>query len=491
MPVEPTTTALLLAAAGTLMLASVLFSRASGRVGIPVALLFLGIGVVAGKEGLFGISFTNYSFAFRLGVVSLVLILFDGGINTPIAAVQRVWKPSLLLATLGVAGTASLVALGAHVLGFPWEESFLVGAVVSSTDAAAVFSVLRGSGIHLKKRVGATLELESGLNDPMAVILTVTTTEALRSHEPLGAGLLAEVVLQLAIGASCGVALGFAGRWILRHVRLPASGLYAVFTVALAFLAFGLPTLFSGSGFLAVYVGAVVLGNSPLPYRSGLLRVHDALAWLAQVAMFLLLGLLVVPSRLIEVAKPGLELGIFLAFVARPLVVLPLLLPFRYSIREMIYVGWVGLRGAVPIVLATFPVLARAHDSERLFNLVFFVVVANAIIPGATVRWVTRHLGLEAAEPPPPTAMLEISSTQVLQGEVLSFYVDSASAVAGSPISELPFPEGAAVMLVVRGSELVPAKGATRLVPGDHVYVFCRPDDRPFVQLMFGRSEES
>ncbi|MGH7663040.1 MAG: potassium/proton antiporter [Gemmatimonadaceae bacterium] len=488
---EPLATALLLATFGLLLGVSIIFSRASERFAVPVALVFLVIGMLAGSEGIGGIDFEDYGAAFRLGTVALVLILFDGGLNTSLAAVRETIRPAGLLATVGVIATAAIVAAGAHMLGFPWPQAFLLGAIVSSTDAAAVFSVLRGSGLHLKRRVGTTLEVESGLNDPMAVILTMALTgELLAPGSNLGWSLAVNVALQLGIGAVLGVALGLGGRALLTRIRLPAGGLYPAMTLGLAFLSFGVPTIFFGSGFLAVYLAAVVLGNGALPYRPGLLRVHDALAWLSQIAMFLVLGLLVFPSRLIDAAWVGLGLALLLAFVARPLVVALCLGPFGYDRRQVAYVGWVGLRGAVPIILAMFPVLAGAAGAERIFDVVFFIVVVNALVPGATVPWVTRRLGLQSADVPQPPAVLEIESRQALEGELMSFYIDPVLAVARVPLADLPFPEGAAATLVIRGQKLIAPRGNTTLEPGDHVYVFARPEDRAFLLLMFGRPEE-
>jgi cell volume regulation protein A len=488
---EPLPTAFLLVVAGVLMLVSVLLSRASGRSGLPVALLFLGIGMAAGAGGPGGIVFNDYGSAFRLGTVALVLILFDGGLNTPLTAVRAAIRPASLLATLGVVATAAFMGLAAHLLfDFPWPVAMLLGAIVSSTDAAAVFAVLRGSGLHLKRRVGTTLELESGLNDPMAVILTVALTQNLVRGEPLGWELLLRAIVEMAVGGGMGLGLGWAGRLLIKRLRLRVAGLYPVMTLALAFLAFGLPTLFHGSGFLAVYAVGVLLGNETLRYRTGLLRVHDALAWLSQVAMFLVLGLLVFPSQLIGVAGVGLGLSLFLAFVARPLAVVLCLLPFRFPVGEIVYTGWVGLRGAVPIILATYPVLAGAPGAHDLFNVVFFIVVVNGFIPGMTVPWVTRKLGLAANVPEPPPAVLEIASTQLLNGELSAFYIDTASASAGARISELPFPPESAAMLIVRGLELLAPKGDTVLQAGDHVYVFSRTEDLPFLRLMFGQRED-
>jgi cell volume regulation protein A len=488
---EPLPTAFLLTLCGVLLALSVLFSRASGRFGIPVALLFLGVGMAAGSDGPGGIEFSDYGLAFRLGTVALVLILFDGGLNTPLSSIRTAIRPAAVLATVGVVMTAAVAGLAAHLLfDFAWQQALLLGAIVSSTDAAAVFSVLRGSGLQLKRRVGTTLELESGLNDPMAVILTTAMTLSLASGSEPGWELVWGAVVQMGVGASLGLGLGWAGRLLLKRLRLRAAGLYPVMTLALAMLAFGVPTLLHGSGFLAVYIVGIALGNEAIRYRTGLLRVHDALAWLSQVGMFLVLGLLVFPGALLEVAWEGLGMGLVLAFVARPLAVLLCLLPFRFPPREILYTGWVGLRGAVPIILATFPVLSDAPGAREIFNIVFFIVVVNGLVPGATVPWVTRKLGLAANVPEPPPAVLEIASTQLLNGELSAFYIGSASAVAGERISDLPFPPGSAAMLLVRGQELVAPRGDTVFQTGDHVYVFCHSEDLPLLRLLFGQQED-
>jgi cell volume regulation protein A len=489
---EPFATALLLTTFGLLLGVSILFSRASSRFGIPIALVFLGIGILAGSEGIGGIPFEDYAFAFRLGTVALVLILFDGGLNTSLAAVKLSVRPASLLATAGVLGTAGVVAAGANVLGFTWPEALLLGAVVSSTDAAAVFAALRGSGIHLRRRVGVTLEVESGLNDPMAVMLTVMLTENLLAPgEIVIWRAMLDVLIEMVVGGVLGYGIGYGGRELLSRLRLPVGGLYPALMLTLAFLSFGVSTLLHGSGFLAVYVAALVLGNGALPYKGGILRVHDALAWLSQIAMFLVLGLLVFPSRLPDVALTGLALAIFLAVIARPIIVAACLVPFGYTTREIALIGWAGLRGAVPIILATFPVLAGAPGATRIFDTVFFIVVANAIIPGGTVPWVTRKLGLESRDPPAPAAVLEVESIRPLRGRLASFYIDEVLAVAGVPLAELPFPEGAAMTMIVRGEDIIAPKGNTVMEPGDHVYVLMRPEDEPTILLMFGRPEGS
>jgi cell volume regulation protein A len=488
-PQEPLLTAIALAVTGLLLGASALVSRGSGRLGVPVALLFLGVGMIAGEDGL-GIQFDDFGLAFRAGTVALVLILFDGGLSTPAASVRRVIAPATVLATFGVAATALLAALGARALGIDWSLALLLGAIVSSTDAAAVFSVLRGARMELRKRVSQVLEVESGVNDPMAVILTLSFTERLARGEPLGWGLLVGVAVQLALGLAGGLAFGFAGRAVLVRARLAAAGLYPVLTLAGAFVAFGGTTVVGGSGFLAVYVTGIVLGAGRLPYTAGLLRVHDAMAWFSQVAMFLLLGLLATPSRLVFVAFTGVAFSAFLVLVARPVAVALSLAPFRFSVRETVFVSWVGLRGAVPIILAIFPVLANVPGARSVFDLVFFVVVVSTVIQGVTIRPLARRLGLEVPGPPPPRAVLEIVSREPLAGELLSFHVQPASAVVGSAIQDIPFPEGATVMLVVRGKELVPPRGPTVLLADDHVYVFVRPEEKGLVQLLFGQLEE-
>lgn len=486
---EPATTALLLTAAGLLLLLSVLFSRPSERIGVPVVLVFLIIGLLVGSR--LPEHFVDFDLAFRIGTVGLVLILFDGGLNTPFRQVRAHLTPAALLATLGVAGTAMVVALAAWLLGLGWMEAMLLGAIVSSTDAAAVFSSLRGSGVQLRRRVGATLELESGLNDPMAVILTLTLTTQLLTGEPFATGsFLANVVIQLAIGLAAGVLIGWLGSKLLERIRVPAAGLYPALTLALALLAFGMPTLFMGSGFLAVYVAALMLGNRRLPYRSGILRVHDAMAWLAQISMFLVLGLLAIPELLMVAGWRGLLLALVLALVARPLAVSLLLWPFRYTPRETGFISWVGLRGAVPILLATYPVLAGIEGANELFHMVFFIVVVNALIPGATIRWAVGLFGVEKAGEPRPTPVLEVNAIDSLPVQIISFRLDPAAMVTGNRAGMLPLPPGADILLLVRGREALPVDADTVLHADDHVHIMVRPEDKRAVELMFGLREE-
>jgi cell volume regulation protein A len=484
---EPYATAIILVAFGVLLAVSVAFSRGAARLGVPLALVFLLVGVLAGSEGIGRIPFEDYHVTFRLGTAALVFILFDGGLNTPAADLRRVLAPATTLATVGVIATAGATAAAAHWFGLEWSAALLFGAIVSSNDAAAVFSVLSASGTRLALKVEATLEVESGLNDPMAVILTTALTANALHPGTMGVWRIAgDVVLEMAVGGVVGWALGRGARWVMARMELPAGGLYPAFTLGLACIAYGLPTLVHGSGFLSVYVAGVVLGSGTLAHRVSIRRVHDALGWLSQIAMFLLLGLLVFPSRLGNVWWMGLLLALFLAFIARPVVVALCLLPFKYRWRERAYIGWVGLRGAVPIVLATIPVMAGASRSRDLFDLVFFVVVVGAIVPGATVPWMARRLRVESREPPEPRAMIEIDAPSSMGTDMRVYHVDRALAVAGARLSEIPFPSGAAVSVIERGGQISAPNGQTVLQPGDNVYIVARTDDRAELELLFG-----
>jgi len=486
---EPQTIGVLLTLAGMLILVSVLFSRPSEKVGFPAVLLFLGLGLLAGQW--LPLDFIDHSLAFRIGTVGLVLILFDGGLNTPWRNARAHVGPAAILATLGVVGTALIVALAGRLLGLGWPEALLVGAIVSSTDAAAVFSSLRGSNVQLRRRVGATLELESGLNDPMAVILTITLTGILITPDSFGwASLLIDIFVQLAVGLGAGLAIGWLGQQLLTRIRVPAAGLYPAMTLALALLAFGLPSLFLGSGFLAVYVAALVLGNRRLPYRAGILRVHDALAWLGQITMFLVLGLLAVPGLLASSGLMGMALGLILALLARPLVVALCLAPFGYTSRETGFIAWTGLRGAVPILLASYPLMLGVDGAVELFHLVFFIVVFNAVIPGATVRWAVNLFGVERAGRPRPPPVLEITATESLPVRIVSFYIDPAAMVAGSRVGSLPLPEGADLLLLVRDGKILAVRDETELQPGDHVHMLIEPERARGIELLFGLREE-
>jgi potassium/hydrogen antiporter len=488
---EPTTSALILAGFGVLLMLAVSVSRASAKLGVPVALAFLLVGVAAGSEGIGGIPFENYRLTFQIGAAALALILFDGGLNTPLSAVRSVAAPAVLLATLGVVLTATATAVVAHWLGLAWPLALLLGAIVSSTDAAAVFSVLQASGIRLRERVGHLLEVESGLNDPMAVILTTALTANLIAPGSTSASKIAtSLVSEMLIGAGIGYLIGRLAHWRLARMRLPAQGLYPAFTLGVACLGYGLPTIAHGSGFLGVYVAGVVLGSRTFPHAVGVRRVHDALAWLSQITMFLILGLLVFPSRLGEVALIGLGIALALAFVARPLVVALCLAPFRMPPKEVGYVGWVGLRGAVPIVLATIPVMSGVPASRDLFDLVFFIVVVGAFLPGSTVPWMSRRLDVLAHVSQPTVESPIIVDQPQGDMQLRMFRIEPSVAVYGAAIGEVPLPPGSAITVVDRGGTVLAPRRTILLEDADSVYVLYKAEDAQLIELMFGPATE-
>ncbi|MFM7051567.1 MAG: potassium/proton antiporter [Planctomycetota bacterium] len=349
-----------------------------------------------------------------------------------------------------------------------------------------MFAILRGGRLRVADRVRSVIETESCVNDPMAVLLTVALVQSLGPDGEFRPLSLLLIPLQFAIGGVVGAAIGYATRWLLGSCRFTTAGLYPVVVLASAFLAFGVATLFWGSGLLAVFVAAVILGRGPLPYRGGLIRVHDALAWMSQVGMFVMLGLLVYPSQLFPVAGIGLALGVGLACIARPLAVAACLAPFGMRGKEIAYVSWVGIRGAVPIILATIPVMAGFEQGERIFHIVFFIVVVSAIVPGATILPLTRRLGFAEGENPAPAAAVEMHTLAHANADIKLYVVHQSVAAAGATLATIPFPPEAAVVLVVRGQQLLPPRGATRIEAGDHVYVFCRPGDEPLIGLIFG-----
>jgi potassium/hydrogen antiporter len=483
---EPLATAVLVGGLGLLLTVAVTFSRASARLGVPLALGFLLIGVLAGSEGIGRVPFENYHLTYTIGMGALVLILFDGGLNTSVDALREVLAPASVLATVGVLLTAFVTALAMHAFGYDWKLSFLVGSIVSPTDAAAVFSALSTSGIHLKRRVSHLLEVESGINDPMGVILTTALTANLvRPGSETVWTVAGDVVLEISVGAIVGVVIGRAARARMDRLRLPAPGLYPVYTIGVAFLAFGLASVIHGSGFLAVYAAGVSLGGGSMPYRAAVRRVHDALGWLAQIVMFLLLGLLVTPSRLPGVAGVSLAVALALAFVARPLVAAVCLSPFRLPRSEIAYVGWVGLRGAVPIVLATIPVLSSAPQALLLFDIVFFVVVVGSLLPGATLGRVTRWFRVQSARTVPPATMVSLDSPKG-GAELHLFFVEPELAVAGETVGSLPFPDGAAITMIERVGTPLAVTGSTVLEPGDYVYILYRQESAGEIELLFG-----
>ncbi|MBO0779644.1 MAG: potassium/proton antiporter [Ktedonobacteraceae bacterium] len=379
--------------ASVLVLVSILASKISTRLGVPALLCFLGIGMLAGSEGVGGIYFDNTELAQSLGVVALAFILFAGGLDTNWSTVRAALWPAFSLATIGVILTTVLVGLFSFfVLKLSLLQGLLIGAIISSTDAAAVFSVLRAQDLKLRGRLASILELESGSNDPMAVFLTIGLTELIVTPDQSPLVLIPLFFQQMFIGALCGLLCGWCAVLVIKRLHLDVEGLYPVLTIALVIFIYGLTATLKGSGFLAVYIAGILLGNHPLRQADSLTRFHDGLAWLMQIAMFLTLGLLVFPSRLRDVMIGGLLIALFQIFVARPASVFISLLLARLGLGEKLFISWVGLRGAVPIVLATFPLLAGAPNASSLFDLVFFIVLASVLLQGTLIPFVARWL---------------------------------------------------------------------------------------------------
>ncbi|MCX7976540.1 MAG: potassium/proton antiporter [Bellilinea sp.] len=457
----------LIAAAG-LLLISVLVSKISDRFGVPVLLLFLGLGMLAGSDGPGGIYFDNPAIAQFIGVIALVLILFSGGLDTEINQVRAVLKEGVLLSTLGVLITALITGwVCIALLDLPPLVGLLMGAIVSSTDAAAVFAVLRSKGISLKGSLKPLLELESGSNDPMAIFLTVGLIQLIQLPERSPLNLLGLFFLQMLVGAVIGVLMGRLMVWLINHIRLGYEGLYPVLSLALVFLTFGLTSILGGSGFLAVYLTGIVLGNREFIHRRSLLRFHDGLAWLMQITMFLTLGLLVFPSRLVPVAGSGLLIAAALMLVARPVSIFISLLGRRFNIREKLFLSWVGLRGAVPIILATFPLLAQIPQADMMFNVVFFVVLTSVLLQGTTIAPLARWLKLDAPVTPKRIYPIEYTPVGGFKSELKELAVPPHSPMVGKAIVELGLPDDFLVVLIARQNDFVMPSGGTIIEAGD------------------------
>ncbi|GIW33623.1 potassium/proton antiporter [Meiothermus sp.] len=392
---------LILLVVSVLLLLSVLATKLGGRLGVPGLLLFLAIGMLAGSDGPGGIWFDNYALAQFVGTVALVFILYSGGLFTRWGTVRPILGPGLSLASLGVLIT--MLATGAFaywVLELRWLEALLLGAIVSSTDASAVFSVLRERAVRLRKPLRPLLEFESGTNDPMAVFLTAGLTLLLTQPGISGWQILPLFVQQMLLGLLLGYGLGRASVWLLRYLRLSFDGLYAVLSITLMLLVFSLTAVLGGSGFLAAYVAGVVVGNSDFPRKTALLSFHEGNSWLMEIGMFLTLGLLVFPSQLPSVAPSAILLALFLMLVARPVAVWLSLPTPRFTRNEKAFIAWVGLRGAIPIVLATFPLLAGVEAAQKIFNVTFFVVLFSVLVQGTTLPLAARWLRVRADEEP-------------------------------------------------------------------------------------------
>lgn len=461
-----------------LLLFAVMASKASSKLGVPALLLFLLIGVLAGSDGPGRIPFDNPRLAQSVSVVALAFILFVGGLDTDWRKVSGVLWQGVSLASLGVFITALLVGWFSTLLfKITWMEGLLLGSIVSSTDAAAVFSVLRSQGVFLKGRIQPLLELESGSNDPMALFLTIGLIHLLMVPGEGPFFLVALFCKQMAIGAVVGWGTGKAAVPLINWLKLDAEGLYSALTVAIVMLTYGATAALGGSGFLAVYIAGLVMGNSDFVHRRSLTRFHDGLAWLMQIIVFLVLGLLVNPSSLRPLMGVAVLMALFLVLVARPVSVFISLAFARLGFRHKLFISWVGLRGAVPIVLATFPLLAGVPKADLYFNVVFFTVSISVLLQGTTIGWMARVLRLQTPAPVTDRRFpLDVLPAGAHRSEVAEVLITAGSPAVGKQLVHLGLPRAVHVMLVTRGREHLVPRGSTSLRAGDVLSVLADPE---------------
>lgn len=472
--------------AAVLILLGIISSKLSARLGLPVLVLFLIVGMLAGEDGPGGIFFDNADAAHSLGTLALAIILFDGGLQTPFKAIKRVWKPASALATIGVLITGIVTGLAAaYILDIPLLQGMLLGAIVGSTDAAAVFSLLRNAGIHLNKKLKATLEIESASNDPMAIFLTVGLLEVLVNGMKPGTDLLLMFVSQMGLGAVVGLTVGWLSIKLINRIQLVSAGLYPVLVAACGMLSFGITANIGGSGFLAVFITGVVIGNSRFVFQRSTFLFHDGLAWLSQITMFVVLGLLITPSSLLDVWFEGLLIALVLIFVARPLAVIPTLALFGFNMREITLVSWVGLRGSVPIILAIFPLIFGLPGASLIFNVVFFVVLISATLQGSSLAWMAKKLKLTLPPPVTPAATLEITALGDVDADIVEYTLGGSSPAIGRRISHLALPEHAVMAMITRAGKVIAPRGSTLLQSEDQIFIVLKPSIRAFVDYVF------
>ncbi len=459
---------LLLLVCSVLIVLCIVVFKFFDYLGIPVLLLFLGIGILAGSEGIGGIYFYDTGLAQSIGVVALIFILFAGGLDTNWTMVRPIFKHAAVLSTLGVLLTAILTGVAAsYILKIPTIYGLLFGAIISSTDASAVFSILRSRYINLKGSLKPILEMESGSNDPMAVFLTITIIQLITLQLKGVVPIFGSFALQMGLGTLIGLLCGKGIVFVLNRLQFSYEGLYPVFCLASAFLIYSVTYILKGSGFLAVYIAGIIVGNSYIVKKKSLLRFFDGLAWLSQIAMFLTLGLLVFPSHLVPVMGAGLLLSILLMFVTRPISVFLSLLFTKYDYRQRIFIAWVGLRGAVPIILATFPLLANVSHAELIFNIVFFTVLTSALLQGWSIPVVAKFLKVSAPLENKLSYPIEFEPLPGVDAELIEFIIPFESQVAGRSIVEIGFPSDCLVILIARGDHYIVPSGGTLLEAGD------------------------
>ncbi|WP_417535577.1 potassium/proton antiporter [Methylophaga sp.] len=470
---------------GTLIALSILASRLSSIFGLPLLIIFLALGMLAGEDGILGIQFDNYSVAFVIGHLALAMILLDGGMRTRLKTFRVGFKPALSMATIGVFITSGVVGLIAMwIFNLTLVEGLLIGAIVGSTDAAAVFSMLRGQGININERVGATLEIESGTNDPMAIFLTLMFIQLLISDENTVLGNVLFFLQQFGFG----IGIGLFGGWLVKRLlaRLELMpGLYSLLALALGFSIFGLASWMGGSGFLAIYLCGLMIGSENTRQLQHILPVYDGLAWLSQIGLFLVLGLLVTPTELMEYALPSLVIALALIFIARPLAVILSVKPFfKFRWREIGFISWVGLRGAVPIVLAIFPVIGGVDNAPMYFNVAFAVVLLSLLIQGGTLLPMAKWMRVQIPKKASPRQRGSLGILPERDFEMFVYKVENQR-LDDQPIRLLRFPSGAMISALFRHEEMIHPKGSTRLKLGDILCVISREEDLDNLNELF------